>query len=216
MHRGDVRAKRTSNPPARCSGWPTPGISAVVILVAVALAASACAAPGTAPASAASPSAAPQARSSPTTSGAASPRPANASPAPEFTLPTVGGGTLSASAARGGVLVLNFTAPDCPTCAEQIPALDRVAARFAPAGVAVAIVDVSGLDDDATLANAYRKFGWTERVSIGKDTTFEVAQAFRVSRMGETVIIGPDGSISWQGVWADEEALAQAIERALG
>jgi len=215
MHRGDVKAKQTSNPPARCSGWPSPGISAVVILVAVALAASACAAPGTAPASAAAPSAAPEAPSSPT-SGAASSRPARASPAPEFTLPTVGGGTLSASAARGGALVLNFTAPDCPTCAVQIPVLDRVAARFAPAGVVVGIVDVSGLDDDATLANSYREFGWTERVSIGKDTTFEVARAFRVSRMGETVIIRPDGSISWQGVWADEGVLVQAIERALG
>jgi len=218
MHRGDVRAKRTSDPPGRCPRWPSRGISPVVLFGAVALAASACAVPGTAPASEVAPASAVAPSSAPEGSpkaGAASPRPASASPAPQFTLPTVGGGTLSASAARGGVLVLNFTAPDCPTCAEQIPVLDRVAARYAPAEVAVGIVDVSGLDD-ATLASAYREFGWTERVPIGKDTTFEVAQAFRVSRMGETVIIGPDGSINWQGVWADEEALVQGIERALG
>lgn len=139
---------------------------------------------------------------------------ASASTAPAFTLPTVGGGTLSSGSERGRVLVLNFTAPDCPTCAKQIPILDAAAARFASAGVTVAIVDVSGLDDDGLLADAYREYGWTERVSIGKDLTFAVAQAFRVTNMGETVIIGREGTISWQGVW--ESNLAQPIERALG
>lgn len=140
----------------------------------------------------------------------------SASTAPAFTLPTIGGGTLSSESERGRVLVLNFTAPDCPTCAEQVPVLDSVAARLASTGTTVAIVDVSGLDDDSALANAYRDYGWTERVPIAKDRTFEVAQAFRVTRMSETVILDREGAISWQGVWEDEEVLVQAIERAGG
>lgn len=159
----------------------------------------------------------PEPRPSPSGRGTLAPGPgAVASAAPEFTLPTIGGGTLSSESERGRVLVLNFTAPDCPTCAEQVPVLDSVAARFASTGTTVAIVDVSGLDDDSTLANAYRDYGWTERVPIAKDRTFEVAQAFRVTRMSETVILDREGAISWQGVWEDEEVLVQAIERAGG
>lgn len=137
-----------------------------------------------------------------------------ATAAPDFILATVGGETLATASERGRLLILTFTAPDCPTCAKQIPVLDRVAAELAPAGATVAIVDLSGLDDDDALTTAYRGYGWTGRVPIGKDLTFKVARAFGVSRMGETVIVAPDGSIIWQGVWEDEPALIEAIEAA--
>lgn len=198
--------KRTSDRPGRVTGrtmaWPLTGV--VLGLAVLALAALAVLSGSRTPGG-------PTPRTSLPAVGASS-----ASTAPAFTLPTVGGGTLSSGSERGRVLVLNFTAPDCPTCAKQIPILDAAAARFASAGVSVAIVDVSGLDDDGILADAYREYGWAERVPIGKDLTFAVAQAFRVTMMGETVIIGREGAISWQGVWEDEEVLVQAIERAGG
>lgn len=141
---------------------------------------------------------------------------AAASLAPAFTLPTVGGGTLSTAAERGRLLVLNFTAPDCPTCAKQIPVLDAAAARFSPAGVTVAIVDISGLDDDRAIAEGYRSYGWTDRVPIAKDTKFAVAQAYGLTNMGETYVIDRDGRLRWQGVWEDEETLFDAIETVSG
>lgn len=210
--------KRTSDQPGPSSRWLTPWTPAAVLFGVVTLTA-ALACSGRPPRSDAPTSVTPSAGAplSPSASRPTSSRSGPvASAASAFTLPTVGGGTLSASAERGRVVVLNFTAPDCPTCAEQIPVLDRVAARFAASGVTVAIVDVSGGDDDATLAAAYRDYGWTERVPIGKDLVFAVAQAFRVTRMGETVILDRGGAISWKGVWEDEEPLVEAIERALG
>lgn len=131
--------------------------------------------------------------------------------APDFTLATVGGGRFSLARQRGRVVVLNFTSPDCPTCAKQIPVLDRLAARFGQRRVRIAIVDVGGFDNDPGLRDAYASFGWTKRVPIAKDLSLRVANAYRITQMGMTVVVGRDGTIRWRGVWEDEDTLLSAI-----
>lgn len=72
--------------------------------------------------------------------------------APDFTLATDSGQTVSLPNFGGKVLVLNFWASWCPPCVQETPSLSEFAAEFAPKGVVVLGVSV---DKDA---KAYSDF----------------------------------------------------------
>ena len=57
--------------------------------------------------------------------------------APEFTITTDSGRTVSVPNFRGKVLVLNFWASWCPPCVQETPSLSRFAAEYANKGVMV-------------------------------------------------------------------------------
>lgn len=137
--------------------------------------------------------------SAPTSAGAQpSAPPAAGPPAPAFTLTDIDGRRFSLSEHRGSVVVLDFLAAGCPTCAQQVPILDEVASRFAGRGVTVLIVDLSGLDD-RELGDYYRgQYGAGEKVLIAADRGFRVARAFQLAEM-TAFVIGPRGEIAWQG-----------------
>ena len=50
--------------------------------------------------------------------------------APDFTLPATRGGEVSLADYRGRVTLVNFWATWCPSCVEEIPSMNRLAARF--------------------------------------------------------------------------------------
>ena len=56
---------------------------------------------------------------------------------PPVTGPTLGGGSLSASAYRGRIVVLNFWNQDCPPCRREMSLLQQEASSLAPEGVSV-------------------------------------------------------------------------------
>jgi cytochrome c biogenesis protein CcmG/thiol:disulfide interchange protein DsbE len=62
--------------------------------------------------------------------------------APDFTITSDTGRTVSLSNFGGKVLVLNFWATWCPPCVEETPSLSRFAADYAPKGVVVLGVSV--------------------------------------------------------------------------
>ena len=62
--------------------------------------------------------------------------------APDFTATTLTGSTLSFSAYRGKVVVLNFWGSWCVPCREEASTLSVVAARYQPSGVSFLGVDV--------------------------------------------------------------------------
>src|SRR5215470_4888331 len=72
--------------------------------------------------------------------------------APEFTITTDNGRTVSVPNFGGKLLVLNFWASWCPPCVEETPSLSRFAQQFADKGVVVLGVSV---DKDE---KAYRAF----------------------------------------------------------
>src|SRR2546423_9998980 len=61
--------------------------------------------------------------------------------APDFTLPTVGGGTLSSSELRGTPLVINFWASWCDPCNQEAPDLQATWKQYQAKGVRVVEVD---------------------------------------------------------------------------
>ncbi len=72
--------------------------------------------------------------------------------APEFTITTDSGRTISLPSFGGKVLVLNFWASWCPPCVDETPGMSRFAEEYAKKGVVVLGVSV---DKDE---KAYRAF----------------------------------------------------------
>jgi cytochrome c biogenesis protein CcmG, thiol:disulfide interchange protein DsbE len=64
------------------------------------------------------------------------------SPAPQFSVATDRGKTITPVSFGGKVLVLNFWATWCPTCIQEIPSLDAFQKRFAKDGVVVVAVSI--------------------------------------------------------------------------
>jgi len=62
--------------------------------------------------------------------------------APDFSLPTLEGQTVTLSALRGRVVFLNFWATWCPPCREEMPSIERLHRELKDQGLVVLGVDV--------------------------------------------------------------------------
>ena len=111
--------------------------------------------------------------------------------APDFTLTTDGGRTVSRSDFGGRLLVLNFWATWCPPCIEELPSLDRFQKEFAAAGVVVLGVSV---DRDA---EAYRRFLERARVSFltARDPEARLSARYGTFKYPETYLIDRRGRV---------------------
>jgi peroxiredoxin len=57
--------------------------------------------------------------------------------APDFSLPVLGGGTISMAALKGKVVVVNFWATWCPPCLKEMPMLNELHTAYKDQGVVV-------------------------------------------------------------------------------
>lgn len=118
--------------------------------------------------------------------------------APNFSITTDAGRTISRSNFGGRVLVLNFWATWCPPCLEELPSLNEFQKTLASSGVVVLGVSVDQNEQ------AYRKF--LSRVKLDFETardpenrinaeygTFKYPETYIIDRSGKVVekIVGP-------------------------
>jgi cytochrome c biogenesis protein CcmG, thiol:disulfide interchange protein DsbE len=75
------------------------------------------------------------------------------SPAPDWTEPKAGGGTLELSSLKGKAVYLNFFATWCPPCNEEAPAINALQQKYASQGLQVVGVDVL---ENAAAAQKFR------------------------------------------------------------
>jgi peroxiredoxin len=114
------------------------------------------------------------------------------STAPAFSLPKLPGpGEISLASLRGQVVLLNFWATWCEPCEREMPAMERLYARLAPAGLHLLAVTV---DDEKEKADRFR-----ERFSLTFDVLWDpdklVSDAYQAYRYPETLLIGRDGVV---------------------
>ncbi len=131
-------------------------------------------------------------------------------PAPDFELASLDGGTpIALSSFRGQVVVLNFWASWCAPCRLEAPGLRRVSERYADRGVRFLGVDYR--DNDAA-ARAFVDEFRLEYPSV-TDPSGSLAYDYGLIGFPTTFIIDAAGTIRYRFVgYLDEDVLEEALD----
>jgi thiol-disulfide isomerase/thioredoxin len=115
-----------------------------------------------------------------------------ATPAPDFTLESLDGKSMTLSDLRGKAVLLNFWATWCTPCRIEMPWFVELQKEYGPQGLQIVGVamDDSGRDDIAKFA---KDMGVNYPVLLGKEAVGEAYGG--VPALPETFFIGRDGKI---------------------
>jgi cytochrome c biogenesis protein CcmG/thiol:disulfide interchange protein DsbE len=115
--------------------------------------------------------------------------------APDFSITTDSGRTITNSNFGGKLLVLNFWATWCPPCIEELPSLNEFQRQFANSGVVVLAISID------TDEKAYRDFLTRTRLSFltARDPASDPAKRISVDygtlKVPESYIIDGSGKV---------------------
>jgi thiol-disulfide isomerase/thioredoxin len=139
-------------------------------------------------------------------------------PAPDFTLETLDGKTVSLSSLRGKAVVVNFWATWCGPCKIETPWLVELQNQYGAQGLQIVGVamDDSGKDEIARFAKA---MGMNYPVVLGKEAVGEAYGG--VSYLPESFFVGRDGKIvdkimGLEGRSEIEDAIKKALNTQAG
>jgi len=129
--------------------------------------------------------------------------------APDFTIHTDRGRTVTRSEFGGKLLVLNFWASWCPPCVEETPSLNEFQQQFASQGVVVL-----GISQDRN-EQLYRRF--LDRLHVtfetARDPEAEISAKYGTFQIPETYLINRQGKVVEKVIsnmnWMDPEFLAR-------
>lgn len=135
------------------------------------------------------------------------PSPPTQGPAPDFTLETTEGETLTLSELQGQVVVLNFWATWCGPCRAEIPEL----ARFHAQHPEVELLGISVDEDlsEASVAKIGQRLGITYPVL--HDPTGVASGPYRVSTLPTTFVVDEQGQIIGRRIGAVDEATLEEL-----
>ena len=117
-------------------------------------------------------------------------------PAPDFSVPTLDGGTFRLADQRGKPTVIFFMAYWCPTCVPEARALAKLHKEYGDK-VSILALDV----DPSSSPEALQQFlTWTGNpdYTFGFDRDNSVLQKYKVRSLDATVIIDADGNIVYR------------------
>ncbi len=112
-------------------------------------------------------------------------------PAPEFTLTTLDGETVSLADLKGKAVVLDLWATWCPPCVESLPKLAELAEQYDDDQVAVYGLNVG---ETPEAVKAFVEVNEIE-LPVLLDPDDSVSEKYHVASIPQTVVIGPDGIV---------------------
>lgn len=117
--------------------------------------------------------------------------------APEFTLKTVDGKTVSLSDFRGKPVVVNFWATWCPFCVDELPNFEKVGQEFGDSVVIISINRAEPVDRQLQGLKEYQATSGVTftRIMFLDDPNDEMANVYSVQVMPTTYFIDENGII---------------------
>ena len=111
-------------------------------------------------------------------------------PAPDFTVPRLGSGSVGLKELRGQLVFLNFWATWCPPCKEEMPSMERLYQRHKKDGFTIVAIsiDTVGMKQVAAFV---KKLALT--FPIGLDPKAEVANRYTVRALPSSFLIDRNG-----------------------
>jgi cytochrome c biogenesis protein CcmG/thiol:disulfide interchange protein DsbE len=113
--------------------------------------------------------------------------------APDFTLESMSGETITLSDLQGSVVVLNIWASWCPPCRSEMPALQQVYEKYRDRGLEVLAVNTTYQDREAEARDFVSELGLSLPVLL--ERTGEIARAYQLHAMPSTYFIDREGVI---------------------
>lgn len=136
--------------------------------------------------------------------------------APAYAAVTLDGDSVSLAGLRGTPVLLNVWATWCAPCRQEIPELQELHERYGPEGLKVIGVTVDARSAGEDVRTFMDQQGMTYDVWWDPDQL--AVSRFRAMGVPLTVLIGPEGRITWQHLGVLEPgdpSLRQAIEALL-
>lgn len=115
--------------------------------------------------------------------------------APDFELEKADGGTISSKDLAGNPAVLVFWTAWCPTCKEEAPHVNKLAAEFEPKGIKVVGINIG--ESDARINEGIKEFGIKYAVAKDKDTS--VSKNYKVVGTPTVVFLDEKGAVRYFG-----------------
>jgi thiol-disulfide isomerase/thioredoxin len=122
--------------------------------------------------------------------------------APDFTVTSLDGESVSLSDFQGQAVLINFWATWCPPCRAEMPALDAYYQAHRDEGFVLLAVNAG--ESRVAAEDFTGSIGFNSPVAL--DTTGEAGEAFGVIGLPTSILIDAEGRIrlEWQGVVTSE------------
>lgn len=115
--------------------------------------------------------------------------------APDFELAKFDGGNIGSKDLSGNPAVLVFWTAWCPSCKEEAPHINQLAAEFEPKGVKVIGINIG--ESDARVAEGIKSFGI--KYTVAKDRDTSVSRNYRVMGTPTVVFLDQKGVVQYFG-----------------
>ena len=116
-------------------------------------------------------------------------------PAPDFTLRTLDGKSISLASLRGRPVIVNFWASWCHPCRQEFPLLRKTLQKYKADKLAVVGVSFQDIDSDARAFASQEHATWPFAVDIGNGLA---AKTYGVRSPPTTFFVTPDGVLADQ------------------
>jgi peroxiredoxin len=111
--------------------------------------------------------------------------------APEFSLPSLKGSTVTLASMKGKVVLVDFWAQWCEPCKKELPQLDRLAKEYAQKGVVIVAVNIDKQRENAE--RMVKQLGVSLPVLL--DPAGSVAGTYDLPKMPTSFVIDKKGIV---------------------